>query len=189
MNKYLLFLFFSLFIGYASPLQAQNSIQTLSALARQAKDNGENKKAIEYYEDLLKKTNAENYYRELLELYNIEKLYGESDKLTKKRLRKFSENGMLYIDRGYLFELQGNQKEADKYYNQALGKIDKSDRQTRSIAFQFNRYKLYNWVEATYSKARKLQRNDNLYRFELANALAQQGKTDLMVEELSLIHI
>ena len=182
MNKafHLLFILFCL---STTTLLAQNDVQTLNALARQAKDNGQNKKAIQYYEELLSKTKSDTYYNELVALYPIVNDFTAANKLVKKRIRRFPKRGELYVDKGHLLELQGLQKEAEKNYDEAIDLIDKNDQQNRAIAFQFNKYKLYSYVEKTYLKARKTQNNNRLFRFELANALAQQGKTTEMIEE------
>ena len=163
--------------------QKQAEIQTLYALARQAKDNGENLKAIEYFDDLLKKTNSDVYYNELYALYLLEFDFDAAEKLVKKRIRKLPQRAELLVDRGNVFELQNDLKEAEKNYKNAIVAVGKDDRQTRVVANQFIKYKRYSYVEKTYLEARKSLKNDKKYQFELANAYAYQGKTTEMVEE------
>ena len=52
----------SLLIGLPFTVEAQQNINTLYELARQAEANEEFDKATLYYEDLYKKTNADAYY-------------------------------------------------------------------------------------------------------------------------------
>ncbi|MBL4708852.1 MAG: tetratricopeptide repeat protein [Flavobacteriales bacterium] len=166
-----------------SGFSQKNDIQTMYALARQAKDNGENKKAIGYFEELLKSTNSDSYYNELYSLYLLESDFNSVDKLVKKRIRKYPKRADLLVDKGNLLEIKKLPKEAEKIYNKAINEIGKDDRQTRLVANQFNKYKRYDYVEQAYLKARRSLRNERLYQFELANAYAKQGKTDEMVEE------
>lgn len=182
MNKFLVLLLFSLLL--VPKFQAQrNDIQTLYALARQAKDNGETKKAIGYFEELLSKTNSESYYTELYQLYIKDGDFETADKLVKKRFRQNSKRAELLVDRGNLYEIQNDLKTAEKYYNQAVDASEKSEQYARLVASRFNKYKRHSYVEKVYLKARKTQRNESLFAFELANAFAQQGKTTEMIEE------
>ena len=183
MRRQLLIIFFSLFLGFSSPsLAQQKATQTNYALARQAKENGEWEKAISYYEELYQKTQADLYYRELVELYLKVENYKEAEKLIKKRIRKNSDQLAYIVDQGLLEEKQGNEKEAVKFYEEAVDQLGQDPQQARLLANQFNRYQKYAYTEAVYLKSRKLNKNEELFRFELANALAQQGKTSEMID-------
>lgn len=183
MKSRLWIIFFSLLFGFLSPAIAQQkATQTNYALARQAKENGEWEKAISYYVELYQKTQADLYYRELVELYLETENYKEAEKLIKKRIRKNPEQLAYLVDQGLLEEKQGNEKEAAKFYDEAVAKLDRDPQQARLLANQFNRYQKYDYTEAVYLRSRKLNKNDELFRFELANAFAQQGKTGEMIE-------
>lgn len=162
---------------------SQNDIQTLYALGRQAKESGENSKAILYFEELYNKTNQEAYYNELIELYVLEEQYDDAEKIIKKRIRSFPEQAELLVDRGHLYELQKEDRQAEKYYEEAIQEIKRDEQKARQVANQFNKYNRYDYAENTYLKSRKITNNNQLFRFELANAYAQQGKTEEMVEE------
>lgn len=183
MHKKVFFLLSLLTLICATEVAAQQDTQTLYMLARQAKDNGEDKKAIGYFEELYSKSFSDSYYKELFELYNKTGAYDENEKLLRKRIRKLPGNADLRVDEGYLAELQGEVRDAEKAYEEAIDLIDKTDQQTRVAANRFIQYKKYNYAEQAYLKARKLQRDDQLYRFDLANMYAQQGKTTEMIDE------
>lgn len=188
MNRIIRLIIIVLLFAAPSIASAQSEVQTLIALAKQAKNNGEFLKAIDYYETLLSKTKSDTYYNELVKLFIIEKDYESADKLIKKRIRKYPKKAELYIDRGYVYGLQNDTKSSTSNYNKALDLSGKDEQQSRTVAFHFNQYKLYEYVEKVYLKARKNQRNNRLFRIEIANAYAQQGKTTEMVEEyLSLL--
>ncbi|MEQ8909007.1 MAG: tetratricopeptide repeat protein [Vicingaceae bacterium] len=162
--------------------QERDQMQTQYALARQAKDNAEWQKAIDYFEELYDQKESEVYYRELVDLYPRVDAYKEAEKLIKKRIRKFPEKLEYIVDQGNIAEQQGDESEAEKIYESAIDELDQDVQKARLLANQFNRYKLFNYAEQVYVKARKVNRNEELFRFELANVYAQQGKTSEMIE-------
>ena len=183
MRKLIALLFFPLFLLHFSPVKAQNDLKTLYALARQAKTNGENKKAIDYFEELYSKTNSESYYNELFQLYGTEKDYSAAEKIVKKRIKKFPKRTSYIVDRGHLYELQGNKKEAEKYYSEALSKTGNRPQDIKQTANKFIQYSVFSYAEKAYLKGRKSSTSKIAFRFELANIYARQGKTMEMVDE------
>lgn len=172
-----------LFLLCAENSIAQSDIQTIYSLARQAKDNGEFAKAITYYEEIYDKTNNEGYYRELVELYPQVEDYRSAEKMIKKRLRNFPDRLHYQVDLGHIYEMQDDEKSAKKEYEDAIDEMSGNQNQARLLANQFNQYQLYSYTEQVYLAARKLNKNDQLFRFELANAYAQQGKSSEMIGE------
>ena len=183
MTKSRFFLFVSCLVLNISLSYSQNDIQTLYALGRQAKESGENVKAIQYFEELYDKTNQEPYYNELIELYGLEEQYDAAEKVIKKRIRSFPEQAELLVDRGHIYEVQKEERQAEKYYEEAIDEIESDEQKARQVANQFVKYNRYDFAEKTYLKSRKITNNNQLFRFELATAYAQQGKTEEMVDE------
>ena len=183
MNKAASLIIFLLCYANISGWAQTDDLRTLVALAKQAKNNGENAKAITYYEELIKQSNSDAYYYDLYELYLVEQDFSTAEKLVKKRIRQFPQRGEFLVDKGNIAVVQKLEKDAEKDFNKAVDVAIKHDRLTRSIANQFNKYKLYSYSEEIYLKARKASRNDRLYQFELANTYGQLGKTDEMMEE------
>ena len=183
MNKAASLIIFLLCYANISGWAQTDDLRTLVALAKQAKNNGENAKAITYYEELIKQSNSDAYYYDLYELYLVEQDFSTAEKLVKKRIRQFPQRGEFLVDKGNIAVVQKLEKDAEKDFNKAVDVAIKDDRLTRSIANQFNKYKLYSYSEEIYLKARKASRNDRLYQFELANTYGQLGKTDEMMEE------
>lgn len=169
-------------VNNLSYAQDNQNIQTLYALARQAKDNGEWEKAISYFESLYKTQDSEAYYRELLDLYPKVENFKEAEKLVKKRIRRYPAKLEYLVDEGNLAEQQGDETTAKKIYLQAIDELGQEIQSARLLANQFNRYALFEYAEDVYLKAQKLNRNDKLFQFELANVYAQQGKTSEMIE-------
>ena len=183
MNKAASLIIFLLCFANISAWAQTDDLRTLVALAKQAKNNNENAKAITYYEELIKQSNSDVYYYDLYELYLVEQDFSSAEKLVKKRIRQFPQRGEFLVDKGNIAVVQKLEKDAEKDFNKAVDIALKDDRLTRSIANQFNKYKLYSYSEEIYLKARKAFKNDRLYQFELANTYGQLGKTDEMMEE------
>jgi len=160
----------------------QSEIQTTRSLADQAKNNGDFSKAIQYYESLFDATKSDVYYYELIKLYPEIGDFKTAEKIIKRRVKKYSQRPDYLVDLGHIYEVQKNNKEANKYYNEAISKGGNIDI-ARSIANQFLKYDLNEYAEQLYLMVRKKNKNPNLFRFELARAYMQQGKTSEMVDE------
>ena len=184
MNKAFALILFSLllFANTASWGQS-NDLRTVLALAKQAKNNGENGKAITYYEEIVKKSGSDIYYYDLLELYIAERDFNSAEKMVRKRIRQFPKRAEFMVDLGHIYSVQELEKEAGKSFDKAVQLALKDNRMTRSTANQFNKYKYYTYSVEIYLKARRSFRNDRLYQFELANTYGWLGKTDEMMEE------
>ena len=103
--------------------------------------------------------------------------------MIKKRLRNFPDRLHYQVDLGHIYEMQDDEKSAKKEYEDAIDEMSGNQNQARLLANQFNQYQLYSFTEQVYLEARKLNKNDQLFRFELANAYAQQGKSSEMIGE------
>jgi len=178
-----IFSFLFLFCLTWVEVQAQNDIRTTTALAKQAKNDGELEKAISHYESLYEQTHSESSYNELLELYLEVENFDQAEKLTKKRSRELSKRPELIVDRGIVAEEQKDLKEAEKFYEKAIDKSEGDQRLSRTLANRFLKYSKFEWAEKTYLLARKEHKNEQVFRFELANVYAHQGKTEEMIEE------
>ena len=89
MNRaFALILFSLLLIANTASWGQSNDLRTVVALAKQAKNNGENEKAITYYEELVKQSSSDAYYYDLLELYLAEKDFNSAEKMVRKRIRQ-----------------------------------------------------------------------------------------------------
>ncbi len=184
MNKaFTLILFSLLLMANTASWGQSNDLRTIAALAKQAKNKGENEKAITYYEELIKQSSSDIYYYDLLELYISEKDFDSAEKMVRKRIRQFPQRTEFIVDQGHIYSIQELEKEAGKSFDKAVQLALKDNRLTRPTTNQFNKYKYYTYSEEIYLKARRSFRNDRLYKFELANTYGWLGKTDEMMEE------
>lgn len=182
-NQFRFFLLFFCLICANQFLVAQNQIATSIRLAKQAYNNEEFEKAIDYYEDLYKKTNSDTYYNSLVELYPKADRITDGEKMIKKCIRKFPMRTEFLVDLGHYYELQEDDASAKKQYEEAISKIDLNNIQTRLLANKLKVYKKYKYIEEAYLKARRINGDNRLFQFELANNYAEQGKTEVMVNE------
>ena len=180
--KLIVFLFPILFFGSLNA-QAQSKDRTTYNLAKQAEANEEYDKAIDYYEELYKKSNSDSYYNSLIELYPKANQFKEAEKTIKKRIKSFPQRTEFLVDLGYIYELQEDEKEAKKNYTRALDLINQNTSQTRVLANRFKQYEKYVLLEQTYLTGRKRNNQPELFQFELAMAYAELGKTEDMVQE------
>lgn len=164
-------------------LTAQNRITTTINLAKQAVNNQEYEKAISYYEELYKRTNSDTYYNSLIELYPKVDRLKDGEKMIKKRIKKFPMRTEFLVDLGHYYELQKDEKSAKNQFDLAISKINLNNTQTKLLANKFKIYEKYKYIEEAYLKGRKLNGEPNLFQFELAANYAEQGKTELMVQE------
>lgn len=162
---------------------AQESNQVLYRLAKQAEADGALDISIGYYESLYQKTGSDAYYNALLELYPKADQFKEGEKMVRKRIKIYPDRKEFLVDLGYLNELAGDEKEANKNYEEALEQINENSMQTRLLANRFKQYEKLKWVEKCYLTARKLNKDSRLFQFELASIYAEQGRTSEMVDE------
>ncbi|KAA3646830.1 MAG: hypothetical protein DWP98_10225 [Bacteroidetes bacterium] len=185
MKKFQLF-FGVLILSYASlfnPVFAQSKDKTLFDLAKQAEADEAYDIAIEYYEELFRNTNSDSYYNSLLELYPKANQLKEGEKTIKKRIKTFPQRSELWVDLGHFYELQNEEKDAQKSFEKAIDLIDANSSQTRVLANRFRQYEKYVFQEQVYLVGRKRNNDPSLFQFELAIAYAELGKTEDMIQE------
>lgn len=173
MKKLVTVLFFalSLFVQAQSEQLAQNYF-----------DRGEFEKAQIAYEDLLKsQPNNFTYFQKTVECYQQLSQFEKSEKAIKERLDKYKQGNFL-VELGYNFQLQKNQDQANKFYNQALDKIKKNPNEVYQIAPVFERKALVDYALQAYQIALELEPKFN-FNFQMALLYGQKGDTDMMIEK------
>src|SRR5690554_2933150 len=178
-------LFILTLIGFvfSTEIRAQNNQQTIHSLARQAVQDGENEKAISYYEDLYNRNQSDIYYRELIQLYPQVEDYKSAEKLIKRQIRQ-QPNRLDYLaDMGNIYALQKEDKKAKDHFEKAVQKLGSNQQDARLLANKLEQYEQFQYTEEVYLKSRKLNKSENIFQFELARVYAQQGKSEDMIEE------
>ena len=150
------------------------------ALARQYFEDGAFEKAALFYEKLYKKNPKRVDYLEfLIQSYQQLEKYDQVETLLLSRLNNpfFSPNFL--VELGYNYALQNNTAEAEKYYEQAISRIDQNPGYAYIIGNSFRKKTLLDYALKTYEKSMKLNPNNNLH-LEIARIYGEQGKIEKM---------
>ncbi|MCX2718858.1 tetratricopeptide repeat protein [Lentiprolixibacter aurantiacus] len=149
-------------------------------LAKQYLNDGDYKKAVVFYERLVK-TNPRrpDYVEGLLACYQQLERYKDAEKLLTDRINSKSTSPTLHIELGYNYTLQNLPEEAKKAYETALTFIDANPNFGYLIGMRFERYALLDYALQAYSKAMAL--NPELdYNYYIARIYGEQGDIEKM---------
>jgi len=172
---FLLILLSSASIG----LQAQTSD---SDLAKFYYEKGEFDKAILYYEKLYKSSQTSANYEGLLNSYiELERL-SDAEKLVKKHMKRYRSN-LYFIDLGEVYEAQGEEKDAEEAYQDAIKALPKSQGMVIRTANDFVRRNKIDYALETYEYGKKILNNSYPFSYEIAGLYGSMGQTEKMIEE------
>ena len=176
LHHLLLLLMFLLFI----PAGAQEKQD--EELAMMFFRDGNYQKAAALYEKLYDKSPKQHYYTYLFYSWIETGEYKETEKLVRKHLRQNNNDPRFLVDLGYVFFRQGNSKEADKYYNQAIRETTGSRAAILGLANAFLTRQLNDFALETYKRGRELSK-DYTYRLEIAQIYERLGRFNDMLDE------
>ena len=153
--------------------------QNDEALAKNYFDNGEFEKALISYQNLYtQKKNNLNYFYKIIEIHQQLEQYDLVESLLKDKI-KGQRDGQFIVELGYNFQLKGNQEDAEKYYNQAITKIDSEPIYAYFVARRFEIHALIDKAAIVYEKAMELRPESNFHR-QLAAIYGEQGEVEKM---------
>ena len=171
-----------LLIGFATQeANAQKHVQE-ARLAHQYFTNGEYEKAISVYEKVYKRDPNGAYTNYLKCLTSLER-YDEAEKLIKNQIKKQPNSSNFVVDLGNLYEQQGDRERGEKQYDKAIKMLDNNMSTINALAKNFIGMQEYDYAIQTYLTGRKLLNGSYPFHFELAEAYAQKGDIDMMIEE------
>ena len=144
-------------------------------------DKGDFEKAIISYEDLLKSqpSNA-NYFQKYTECLQQLKQFDKAEIAIKDRLEKYKQSTLL-VELGYNFKLKKDDKNAKKYFDQAIDKIRKTPTEVYGIANVFERRIVLDYALLAYQTATQVDAKLN-FNYQIALLYGQTGNTDQMIE-------
>lgn len=148
--------------------------------AKRLLDEGQFENAVAIYENLYKNAPRRTDYLEGL-VFGYQQLerYTAAEKLLAKALKSPSVFPTLLVEMGQNHRLQGQQNEADAYFNQALKRLEENTNFGYALGARFQKFGLLDWAIKTYKKG--LQLNPDLnFGFQLARAYGEQGEMNLM---------
>ena len=179
MTKKFIYIFIILLISVN--LFSQNNTGNEISLAYEYYRSKDYDKAEILFKKIFDKTKAKIYFTYYSNCLIEQSKFDIAEKEIKKQLRKNRNDISYYIDLGYLYKKQNNNKDADKYFEKALNKLKKNTNQVRSVASAFIQRKEYDKAEKAYFIGRTTTRET--FRNELANLYAIQRKFAKMIDQ------
>lgn len=152
-------------------------------LAIQFYQEGSYEKALELFEDLMKKGERPHlndyYFNCLVKLED----YDTAEKFLKKEIKKSSNPYVLQVDLGYVYTISGQEKQGEKVFEEILENLPSNEVSVQSIASAFERRSMDAYSLKTYEVGRKKSGTDFLFAKQLAGLYGDQGSIDKMVDE------
>ena len=139
---------------------------------------GEFEKALIAYQKLnSKKGSTKNISKIVKTLQQLER-YDEAQELLLKRMSINRYPGLL-VDLGYNYQLKDSLELANKYYNEAILKVDEKPVYTYNIARKFEEFSLLENAIIVYKKGIELNPEKN-FSIQLARIYGEQGNIEQM---------
>ncbi len=175
-----IFLTISILTLTVTLLFAQN---TREQLAIQYYQNGQFEEAASIFESLYQQRPTAYYYN-----YYINSLIGAQDfetaeRFLRRRIRQERDNVRLKIDLGFIYQNLGDARRAQRQYDDVLNNLPANERAVRDAANGFIMRRENEYAIQTYIKGRHILRNENLFRYELANIYDRIHDHEKMVNE------
>lgn len=159
-------------------LPIDNFIENES-LAKAYFDKGEFKKALISYQRLHnKRKGSSKYLTRIVEIYQQLENYHKADSILVKQI-SLGRSPSFLVDLGYNYQLKENKEEANKYYEQAILKIEKDPVYTYSVTKRFEDHALIDFAAEAYERVIKIYPQAN-FNIQLARIYGEQGKTEKM---------
>lgn len=179
--KYFIGLIATLFLALSVPAQSID-------LAENYLDQGEYEKAKSLYQQLYKRNPmSQKILLGLVKTHKELEEFTEAKDLLLNYIGKSEQFPNLYVELGYLCQLQGNQAAAEASYANALSSIDVNPSFAFAVGAAFQEYNLLDNAIATYEKADQLQPRVN-YKINLARLYGENGNIEQMfVNYIALI--
>ncbi len=157
-------------------------------LANTYYNNGEYDKALDYYEQLYKKSSNTFYFERYVDCLVRTENYKEAEKQLKKFLKKEPNNYTYAVLLGTVLEADNRKADADKLYAELVNDLPSTSSPIVELSNTFKSYNKIDWALETLLKGRKLLKDRYPLNFQLADIYGTMGKTEEMIDEyISLI--
>ena len=155
------------------------------ALAMSLYNESKYAEAAVIFEKLYRSQPDEANYAALLDCYKALKDYDEAASLINKRLKRNSDP-RLYIDLGYVYQLQKQPEKAKSYYDEALHTVAKNPGLAYTLSEYFSTYGLYPEALQCYIIAERVSPNMQ-FHYQKALIYAEMGDMNNMISEYLLL--
>lgn len=142
--------------------------------------NGDYEKAALLYKTLLEKNPYNTgYFNYLLDCYQQLNQYQEAHNAIENQFKKFPNQYYLWVEQGYLFQLQQQQEKANELYKKALDSIEKEPNLGYLIGRNFQDNHLLDFALEAYRKTMALNPKAN-YNYQIAAIYGEKGEVGNM---------
>ena len=160
-----------------------NSQTTDEQLASHYFLSGEYDKAALYYEKLWVTNPIDQYYNKLLKCLIQLEDYNSAEKLIKKQIRKYGEQGKYLVDLGYIYSKNESENKALQQYEKAIKLLEPNQNQIISLSKSFIMIGEYDYALNTLMRGRKLMHGYYPFNFEIADIYGILGDYSKMISE------
>jgi tetratricopeptide (TPR) repeat protein len=157
--------------------------KTDEELAIQFYQADEYEKARALFDDIFKKNDHPHLVGYYLDCLIQLKDYESAERILKKEERTGAQPWVHEVDLGWVYSLQGKDKEAEKTFNAVVGSLLADEVRIQSAAAAFARRGLDGYAVKTYVQGRKLMGYPYAFAKDLAALYARQGLIEAMLEE------
>ncbi len=163
-----------LFVVFTSISYSQNT-----RLANQYYATGEYEKAAQIYKKLYNKSPKNSYYfdRYIASLTEMES-FSEVEKLLQNKIRKDKKDLVVYVLLGRLYDRQGDEAKADKYFYKAIDNLKLAPNLIAKIGNQFIKDTRYKLALAAYQEGIKHIGKPNMYAYNIGDVYWRMGNIE-----------
>ncbi len=173
--------YISIFFCCLLNLQAQDNYDLF--LARQFVEQQEWTKAFEYYNKILTEESSYlEYYDEYKEVLLQLKDYKNAEKLIKKVYLLTDKDPRYWLELGDLYEIQGDSKTKEKYYQKAIEDLRPNPYQIAALAQIHISKGNYEDAIAVYQRGKSLLKSPSAFALESAYVYGKLGKFEEMMK-------
>ena len=152
-------------------------------LAEQYLLDGELESALELFLKLDKKSPSENFVLKILDIYGQMDQNKEALKYIDKSIRQDKDNLLFLAVKADLLSTMGETKDADKLYNELIGKKLRIEGDFARIGVHWYQNGQFDKALETYQQGRKRLKNTYVFSDEIANIYVQQGEVAEATQE------
>ncbi|MPM06916.1 hypothetical protein SDC9_53219 [bioreactor metagenome] len=156
-------------------------------LAREYMASGDYAKALSLYEEIYSKNNSTYIYDSYLECLIKTENWKDAEKLTAKQKKNNPSVPRFHVDEGYVLLLEGNTKQSDKVFNDAVKWSLASEQLIADLAAAFQVRELNDWAIQTLIAGKKQFSTSGGLMVMLAGAYQKVGKYSEMIDEYFLL--
>lgn len=139
---------------------------------------GEFEKALITYQKLNENNNNLTIFNKIISTLQQLERYDEVQQILLDRISSYNFPPLL-VELGYNYQLKDSMEIANRYYNEAISKVDENPNFTYGIANQFESHSLLDQAIAVYYKGMQLLPDAN-FNIQIARIYGEQGNVELM---------